>query len=111
MSQFNERTVVVDFTAGGAGATVILAGSAGKRYGVLCAVITVDTVGMDPRFEDTGGDDRSGPFYSVADSGFVIPERNSGESWFKCGVGEDLAIHVAAAGKVGGIVVVEERSY
>jgi hypothetical protein len=111
MPTFNQQVINVDFTAAGAGATEIVAAVAGKRFGVLAAIITVDTVGMDSRFEDTGGDDRTGPFYSAADSGFVIPERASGLPWFRSTVSENLAIHVAAAGKVGGVVVIEEASY
>jgi hypothetical protein len=111
MSAFNQKVVLVDFTAAGAGATEILAAAAGKRYGVICAVITADTVGMNPRFEDTGGDDLTGPFYMAANAGFVIPERASGQPWFRGTKGENLQINVAAAGKVGGFVVVEEGSY
>lgn len=111
MPNFNWRRVIVDFTAAGAGATEILAAAAGKRYGVIAAVITVDTVGMDPRFEDTGGDDISGPLYLTADAGFVLPERPSERPWVQCALGQNLQIHVAAAGKVGGIVIVEEATY
>lgn len=111
MPRFNRRRINVDFTAAGAGATEILAAVAGKRYGILAAAITVDTVGMDPRFEDTGGDDRTGPLYLTADAGFVLPMLADEEPWFLSAMGENIQINVAAAGKVGGIVIVDERSY
>ncbi len=111
MPSFNQRTVIVDFTAAGAGATEIVAAVEGKRYGIIAAVITCDTVGMDPRFEDTGGDDISGPMYLTADAGFVLPERPSERPWIRCAKDQNLQINVAAAGKVGGIVVIEEASY